>query len=91
MDRELRDQLKFLKDVPVTVSVELGRKKILIKDLIKLTQGSIIEFDGDLDEVLNIYVNELLIAHGEFVLLEDKLSIRITQIVNPEASLEALC
>lgn len=85
------EKLSFLKDVPVTVSVELGRKKLLIKDLLKLEAGSVIEFAGNLDESLNIFVNDILIARGEFVLLEDKLSVRIIEIVNPDAHIEELC
>lgn len=81
------NQLGMIKDIPVKVSVELGRKKLLIKDLMNLQLGSVIEFSENINDDLNIYVNDVLIAHGEFVLAQEKLAVRITEIVNTHESL----
>ena len=91
MEAKHKNSLNFLKDVPVTLSIELGRRKMLIRDLLKLSEGSIIDFSGELDQSLNIFVNDLLIARGELVLINDALSIRVTEIVNSAQELETLC
>lgn len=70
--------------VPVKVSVELGRKKLSIKELISLKPGSVIEFSDNIDDFLKIYVNDVLFAYGEFTIINDRLSVRITDVLNHE-------
>jgi flagellar motor switch protein FliN/FliY len=73
----------FIMDIPLHITVELGRTKILIKNLLQLTQGSIIELDGLAGEPLDILVNRCLIAHGEVVVVNDQFGIRLCDIVSP--------
>ncbi len=75
--------IDFIMDIPLHITVELGRTKILIKNLLQLTQGSIIELDGMAGEPLDILVNRCLIAHGEVVVVNDQFGIRLCDIVSP--------
>ncbi len=75
--------IDFILDIPLHITVELGRTKILIKNLLQLTQGSIIELDGLAGEPLDILVNRCLIAHGEVVVVNDQFGIRLCDIVSP--------
>jgi flagellar motor switch protein FliN/FliY len=75
--------IDFIMDIPLHITVELGRTKILIKNLLQLTQGSIIELDGLAGEPLDILVNRCLIAHGEVVVVNDQFGIRLCDIVSP--------
>lgn len=83
-------ELGFLLDIPLQVSVEIGRSKILIKDLLQMQEGSIIELDKLSGEPLDLYVNERLIARGEAVLVKDKYGIRLTDVVSPSERIENL-
>lgn len=80
--------LDLLKDVPIQVSVELGRTKMLIKDLLSLSSGSIIELDKLAGEPVDILVNGKLIAKGEVVVIDENFGVRITEIISPEKRLE---
>ncbi|UOA09035.1 flagellar motor switch protein FliN [Methylobacter sp. S3L5C] len=75
--------IDFILDIPLHITVELGRTKILIKNLLQLTQGSIIELDGLAGEPLDVLVNGCLIAHGEVVVVNDQFGIRLCDIVSP--------
>ncbi len=75
--------LEFILDIPVQLTVELGRTKISIKNLMQLTQGSVIELNGFAGEPLDVLVNGCLIAHGEVVVVNDKYGIRLIDITNP--------
>ncbi|MGL6159398.1 flagellar motor switch protein FliN [Microbulbifer sp.] len=75
--------LEMVMDIPVRLSVELGRTRIIIKQLLELAQGSVIELDGLAGEPMDILINGYLIAQGEVVVVEDKYGIRITEIVTP--------
>ena len=75
--------LDFILDIPLEVSVELGRAKMLISDLLQLGQGSVIELTKLAGEPLEIFVNQKLIARGEVVVLNRKLGIRMTDIISP--------
>ena len=75
--------INFILDIPLHITVELGRTKILIKNLLQLTQGSIIELDGLAGEPLNVLVNGCLIAHGDVVVVNDQFGIRLRDIVSP--------
>lgn len=82
--------LDFVLDIPLKVTVELGRTSVLIKDLLMLGQGSILELDKSAGEALDIFVNGKLIAKGEVVVVNEKFGIRITDIISPVERIESL-
>lgn len=82
--------LDFILDIPLKVSVEVGRTKILIKDLLQLGQGSVVELTKFAGEPLEMLVNDKLIARGEVVVVNDKFGLRLTDIVSPERRVEQL-
>jgi flagellar motor switch protein FliN/FliY len=82
--------LEFLYDVPLQISVEVGRSKILLKDLLKMGEGYIIELDKLAGDPLDLYVNSRLIAKGEAVMVGDKFGIRLTDVVSPSDRVEQL-
>lgn len=82
--------LDFLYDVPLQVSVEVGRCKILLKDLLSMSEGYVIELDKLAGEPLDLYVNSRLIARGEAVLVGDKFGIRLTDVVSKSDRIEKL-
>ena len=69
-------------DIPVTISMEIGRSKISIRNLLQLNQGSVVELDRLAGEPLDVTVNGTLIAHGEVVVVNDKYGIRLTDVVS---------
>lgn len=75
--------IDFLLDIPLTFKVELGRTKMLIKDLLQLGQGSVVELDKLAGEPMEIIVNDRLIARGEVVVVNEKFGIRVTDILSP--------
>ncbi len=83
-------ELDFLLDVPLELSVEVGKSKVQIKDLLQLREGSVVELDKTAGEPLNIYVNSRLIARGEAVKVNEKLGIRLTDVVSPSERLQKL-
>jgi flagellar motor switch protein FliN/FliY len=82
--------LEFLYDVPLQISVEVGRSKILLKDLLKMGEGYVIELDKLAGDPLDLYVNSRLIAKGEAVMVGDKFGIRLTDVVSPVNRIEQL-
>jgi flagellar motor switch protein FliN/FliY len=82
--------IEFILDIPVQLTVELGRTKITIKNLVQLTQGSVIELNGLAGEPLDVLVNGCLIAHGEVVVVNDKFGIRLIDIANPAERLQRI-
>lgn len=82
--------LDFLLDVPLQVSVELGRRRIRIAELLALGQGSVLELEKVAGEPLDIRVNDKLIARGEAVVVNDKFGVRLTDIVSPSERVEQL-
>ena len=82
--------LDMIMDIPVKLSVELGRTRITIKQLLELAQGSVIELDGLAGEPMDILINGYLVAQGEVVVVEDKYGIRITEIVTPSERVQKL-
>jgi flagellar motor switch protein FliN/FliY len=70
-------------DVPVQLTVELGRTKLPIRDVLQLAQGSVVELDGLAGEPLDVFVNGCLIAQGEVVVVNERFGIRLTDIVTP--------
>ncbi len=75
--------LDFILDIPLTISVELGRAKMIINDMLQLGQGSVLELTKLAGEPLDIYVNGKLMARGEVVLVNDKFGVRLTDIISP--------
>ena len=75
--------LDMILDIPVQISVELGRSRITIRNLLQLAHGSIVELDALAGEPLNVFVNGTLIAQGEVVVVNDKFGIRLTDIITP--------
>ncbi|MCE3025813.1 flagellar motor switch protein FliN [Salinicola sp. DM10] len=82
--------LNIIMDIPVKLSVELGRTRITIKQLLELAQGSVVELDGLAGEPMDILINGYLIAQGEVVVVEDKYGIRITEIITPSERVQKL-
>lgn len=83
-------ELEFLFDVPLQVSVEVGRARILLKDLLQLGEGYVIELDKLAGEPLDLYVNSRLIARGEAVKVGDKFGIKLTEVVSQSDRVEKL-
>jgi flagellar motor switch protein FliN len=73
-----------LLNVPITVTIEIGRKRMPISQIMELREGSVIELERNLDEPLDILVNGALIAHGVIVLVKDRFGIHITDILSPK-------
>lgn len=82
--------LDALMDVPVTLSVEIGRSKLPIKQLISLNQGSVVELDRGVNEPLDLMVNGTLIARGEVVVVDGQFGLRLIDIVSPSERLQKL-
>jgi flagellar motor switch protein FliN/FliY len=82
--------IEFLLDIPLVVTVELGRTRMLINDLLQLGQGSVIELDKLAGEPMEILVNDKLVARGEVVVLNEKFGIRLTDIISPTERLKQL-
>ena len=78
-----RRDLDFILDIPLDVSAELGRTKLLINELLQLGQGSVVELNKLAGEPLEIYVNGKLVARGEAVVINEKFGIRLTDIISP--------
>jgi flagellar motor switch protein FliN/FliY len=83
-------KLDMILDIPLKVSVELGRTKILVNDLLQLGQGSVIELNKMAGDPLEVLVNDKLVARGEVVVVNEKFGIRLTDIVSPLERIEKL-
>lgn len=84
------NNLDMILDIPVNLTVELGRTKIAIRSLLQLAQGSVVELDGLAGEPMDVLVNGCLIAQGEVVVVNDKFGIRLTDIITPQERLRRL-
>ncbi|MBK4786128.1 MAG: flagellar motor switch protein FliN [Pantoea sp. Pent] len=82
--------IDLIMDIPVKLTVELGRTKMTIKELLRLTQGSVVALDGLAGEPLDILINGYLIAQGEVVMVNDKYGVRITDIITPSERMRRL-
>lgn len=89
MDEEMRN-LDLILDIPLTVTVELGRCKMLINDLLQLSQGSVVELTKLVGEPLEVLVNQKLVARGEVVVVNEKFGVRLTDIVSPMERVQSL-
>ncbi|GAB4115098.1 MAG: flagellar motor switch protein FliN [Sideroxydans sp.] len=84
------NDLDMILDIPVQLTVELGRTKMPIKNLLQLAQGSVVELAGMAGEPLDVLINGFLIAQGEVVVVNDKLGIRLTDIITPSERLRRI-
>src|SRR5262245_42473084 len=82
--------LEVILDVPVTLSMEVGRTRIPIRNLLQLNQGSVVELDRAAGEPLDVFVNGTLVAHGEVVVVNEKFGIRLTDVVSPAERIKKL-
>ena len=87
---DTHNDIDFILDIPVQLTVELGRTKIAIKNLLQLAQGSVVELDGMAGEPMDVLVNGCLIAQGEVVVVNDKFGIRLTYIITPSERIRKL-
>lgn len=85
-----RDDIDLVLDIPVQLTVELGRTRIPIKHILQLAQGSVIELDALAGEPMDVLVNGTLIAQGEVVVVNDKFGIRLTDIITPSERMRKL-
>ena len=84
------ENLELILDIPLRVTVELGRTRMLVRDLLNLGQGSVIELSKLAGEPMEILVNDKLIARGEAVVVNEKFGVRLTDIVSPSERIETL-
>ncbi len=82
--------LDMVLDLPVTISMEIGRTKMNIRNLLQLSQGSVVELDRLAGEPMDVLVNETLIAHGEVVVVNDKFGIRLTDVISADERIKKL-
>ncbi len=82
--------LDVILDIPVTISMEIGRTKISIRNLLQLNQGSVVELDRLAGEPMDVLVNGTLVAHGEVVVVNEKFGIRLTDVISPAERVKKL-
>jgi flagellar motor switch protein FliN len=87
---EIQNDIDMIMDIPVQLTVQLGRTKIAIKNLLQLAQGSVVELDGLAGEPMDVLVNGYLIAQGEVVVVNEKFGIRLTDIITPSERIRKL-
>jgi len=80
---DARPNIEVILDVPVTLSLEVGRAQMSVGKLLRLSQGSVVELDRNAGEPLDVLVNGALVAHGEIVIVNDKFGIRLTDVLAP--------
>jgi flagellar motor switch protein FliN/FliY len=85
-----KKNLDFILDIPLQVTVELGRTKLLVKDILQLNQGAVIELSKLAGEPLDIFVNSKLVARGEAVVVNEKFGVRLVDIVSPNERVEKI-
>ncbi len=83
-----KNNLDLILDIPLQLTVELGRTRLLVKDLLQLNQGAVVELTKLAGEPLDVFVNSKLVAHGEAVVVNDKFGIRLMDIVNSNERVE---
>ncbi|WP_163935812.1 flagellar motor switch protein FliN [Paraferrimonas sp. SM1919] len=88
--QEQQQRLDSILDIPVTISMEVGRSNISIRNLLQLNQGSVVELDRVAGEPLDVMVNGTLIAHGEVVVVNDKFGIRLTDVISQTERIKKL-
>jgi flagellar motor switch protein FliN/FliY len=83
-----KKSLDFILDIPLQLTVELGRTKLLVKDVLELNQGSVVELTKMAGEPLDVFVNSKLVARGEAVVINEKFGIRLVDIISPNERVE---
>lgn len=83
-------EMDMVMDIPVTISMEIGRTRISIRNLLQLSQGSVVELDRLAGEPMDVLVNDTLIAHGEVVVVNDKFGIRLTDVISQSERIKKL-
>ena len=89
-DQKEKYDIDLILDIPLDVSVELGKVKMIVNDLIQLGQGSIVDLEKPVGEPLEIYINGKLIARGEVVVVDEKYGIRVIDVVSPAERVKSL-
>jgi flagellar motor switch protein FliN/FliY len=89
-ESQTKNDIDFLLDIPLEITVELGRTKMLIKDLLQLGQGSVVELEKMAGEPMEILVNNKLVARGEVVVVNEKFGVRLTDIISPTERIRQL-
>jgi len=84
------NKLDFIMDIPLHVTVELGRTKLLVRDILQLNQGAVVELSKMAGEPLDVFVNSKLVARGEAVVVNEKFAIRLVDIVSPNERMERM-
>lgn len=84
------NNLEFIMDIPLLLSVELGRTKLLVKDILQLNQGAVVELGKLAGEPLDVFVNSKLVARGEAVVINEKFGVRLVDIVSPAERVEKI-
>ncbi len=87
---DVNDNISRILDIPITVSVEVGRVRMLINDLLQLGHGSVIELDKAAGEPMEVLVNDRLVAKGEVVAVNEKFGVRLTDIISPVERIKQL-
>ena len=90
VDADGEVNLDVILDIPVTLSLEIGRTRIAIRNLLQLNQGSVVELDRLAGEPMDVLVNGTLVAHGEVVVVNDRFGIRLTDVVSPSERIRKL-
>lgn len=90
-DKEVEaSKLSFILDIPLQLTVELGRTSLLVKDVLQLNQGSLVELSKMAGEPLDVFINSKLVARGEAVVVNEKFGVRLTDIVSPNERVEKI-
>ena len=89
-DHQAEYDMDLILDIPLDVSVELGKVKMIVNDLIRLGQGSVVDLEKPAGEPLDIYVNGKLVARGEVVVVDEKYGIRVIDVVSPAERVKSL-
>lgn len=84
------NDLEVIMDIPVSISLEVGRTSISIRNLLQLNQGSVVELDRSAGEPLDVLVNGTLVAHAEVVVVNDKFGIRLTDVISASERMEKI-
>lgn len=87
---KMEDNLEAILEIPVSISMEIGRTNISIRNLLQLNQGSVVELDRLAGEPMDVMVNGTLIAHGEVVVVNEKFGIRLTDVISPSERVKKL-
>jgi flagellar motor switch protein FliN/FliY len=87
---EQSQNLDFLLDIPLEIKVELGRTKIQIGELLRLSQGSVVELEKLTNEPVDVLINQKLMAHGEVVIVNEKFAVRLTNVISPGERVQKL-